>query len=270
MTNLDKSLDDIIREKQTKRPTRPSNNRPVGVGRRPLRSAGPVRRQPFARLHQQILPRSIAARAGRPAPMFSYHQLPSFTPAPPVGPKVRIKGLDPNWEAKDIRQIFMEQGFNVGKIWVHWDRSGRSEGRCDMALPTMQEARAVVQEMDGAEVDGFPLTLTLGSGPSPRSTPHMGAFGGGFGGGFGDGFGGGFGGYGAPRFNPTRTRTRTVTGMGRGMGPRPSGNGSRGRGGVASGRGGRGNRAERDRPTKTEEQLDEELQHYNKRDAMQE
>eukprot|EP00995_Heteronema_vittatum_P007682 NODE_2833_length_735_cov_50.419825_g1997_i0.p2 GENE.NODE_2833_length_735_cov_50.419825_g1997_i0~~NODE_2833_length_735_cov_50.419825_g1997_i0.p2 ORF type:complete len:227 (-),score=54.77 NODE_2833_length_735_cov_50.419825_g1997_i0:53-685(-) len=202
----DKSLDDIIAEKLARARRAPA--------------PGPIRRDFY-----------------RPAEHLPYPPAGErLTSDASSGVKVQVSGLDPNWESEDVKEIFTEQGFKVRNVYMQYDRSGRSRGRCELSFGSLREANDVVQDMDGAEVDGFPLNLTrVSTAPAPMWRPPM--------------YGGAFGG--APY------------GGGRGFGGPPMG-GYRGGGFGFGDRGRRGGRGGR-RPEKSKEELDRELAEYERR-----
>jgi len=175
MTALDKSLDELITEKRYQstrgggygtrdRDGMNRRDRMERLDRAPVRDP-PLRREPYddvRPVRHNDPPRmeyDTEVRAPR-APVS----------APPEG-RVRVDGLDPAWEAKDVREIFSEQGHIILRVYMHWDRSGRSQGSCEMSLDSVAHARALVDDMDGAEVDGFPLRISLARAPPPGAAP---------------------------------------------------------------------------------------------------
>jgi len=175
MTALDKSLDELITEKRYQstrgggygtrdRDGMNRGDRMERLDRAPVRDP-PLRREPYddvRPVRHNDPPRmeyDTEVRAPR-APVS----------APPEG-RVRVDGLDPAWEAKDVREIFSEQGHIILRVYMHWDRSGRSQGSCEMSLDSVAHARALVDDMDGAEVDGFPLRISLARAPPPGAAP---------------------------------------------------------------------------------------------------
>lgn len=82
---------------------------------------------------------------------------------------INVEGLDPNWQAKDIREIFCEQGYPVQQISILWDKSGRSQGKCKITLANAEIARTAQKDLDGAVVDGWPMKISLQGGQIARS-----------------------------------------------------------------------------------------------------
>jgi len=174
MTALDKSLDDIVAEKRFQssrgggygtRDRDDRMDRPERMDRAPFRDPPPRRERydDVAPIRRSDPPRGRIEHDedARPPRAAAAHQ----------EGRVRVDGLDPAWEAKDVREIFSEQGHTILRVYMHWDRSGRSQGSCEMSLDSVAHARALVDDMDGAEVDGFPLRISLARAPPPGAAP---------------------------------------------------------------------------------------------------
>lgn len=179
------------------------------------------------------------------------------------GPKVKVTGLDPDWDAKDIRDIFAEQGFTVTNVWLQFDKKEGRAGQADLAIRTFDEARKVAQDMDRAEVDGWPLAVfvaggaarSMGGGAGPRDEPR-----------------GGGGGNGAERDNGRRNMSKEELDeeLARGESSTNGGGGSGGRSGdeirrfadERNGGGGRNGEQDFSRRNKSKEDLDAELSKY--------
>lgn len=187
MAALDKSLDDLIREKKL---ARGGGGKGEGGGRNFRDDMGPRR----PRMTESAPVRRSDFLSRQPAAPYNdrgFNERRTFAAFEDVRPmpegRVRVEGLDPAWEAKDVREIFQEQGHPIVRVFMHWDRSGRSMGSCEMTLDSVNHAKSLVNDMDGAEVDGFPLSITLmrstQSAPPVQQVPARGGGGGGFGGG---------------------------------------------------------------------------------------
>jgi THO complex subunit 4 len=74
--------------------------------------------------------------------------------------------LDPSVGADDIKEIFQNLG-NVVKAVVFYDQERRSLGSAEVTFGNTVTATRAVEEYDGAEVDGRPMTLKLLSGVAP-------------------------------------------------------------------------------------------------------
>jgi len=107
----------------------------------------------------------------------------------------------------ELRQAFEVHG-EVQEVSVVRDRdTGRSRGFGFVEMPTNEEARAAIAELNGKDVGGRTITVNEARARQERGPGGGGFGGGGGGGGFGGGGGGGgFGGGGG--------------GGGRGRGPR--------------------------------------------------
>lgn len=179
MSALDKSLDDLILEKKSKAQTRGGggggrNERgfdDMGPRRQRMNDAGPVRRSDFLS-RQPAAPFNDRGFNDRRA-FGAFEDVRPVRAVPQQEGKVRVEGLDPAWEAKDVREIFQEQGHPIVRVFMHWDRSGRSMGSCEMTLDSVASARSLVNDMDGAEVDGFPLAISLVRGAATQQAPPV-------------------------------------------------------------------------------------------------
>lgn len=49
----------------------------------------------------------------------------------------------------------------IQKVSIHYDRSGRSEGRADVFYNSKEDALASIKRFDGLHVEGKPIRLTL-------------------------------------------------------------------------------------------------------------
>src|SRR5688572_12545973 len=114
-----------------------------------------------------------------------------------MGKKLYVGNLPFRVTDQDLNDIFAQVG-QVASAKVIMDRdSGRSKGFGFVEMNTDEEAQKAIDQMNGADLDGRPLTVNEAKPMAPRT----GGFGGGGGGGGGDrgggggrGFGGGGGG----------------------------------------------------------------------------
>jgi RNA recognition motif-containing protein len=95
---------------------------------------------------------------------------------------------------QDLNDIFAQVG-QVASAKVIMDRdSGRSKGFGFVEMSTDEEAQKAIDQMNGADLDGRPLTVNEAKPMAPRTGGFGGGGGGGGRGGFGGGGGRGFGG----------------------------------------------------------------------------
>jgi RNA recognition motif-containing protein len=106
-----------------------------------------------------------------------------------MGKRLYVGNLPYSVGDSDLQEMFAAHG-SVVSAQVVMDRdTGRSKGFGFVEMGTDQEAQNAIQAMNGAQIDGRPLTVNEARPKEPRSG------GGGYGGG-GYGGGGGRGGYG--------------------------------------------------------------------------
>ncbi len=113
-----------------------------------------------------------------------------------MGKRLYVGNLSYGIEDSGLQQMFEAHG-QVTSAQVIMDRdTGRSKGFGFVEMATDQEAQAAIQALNGADVEGRPLTVN-----EARPRTEGGGFGGGGGGGGRGGGGGGRGrGYGDRRY----------------------------------------------------------------------
>lgn len=119
-----------------------------------------------------------------------------------MGKKLYVGNLPFSATEDDLRSKFAQCG-TVETATIITDRdSGRSKGFGFVEMSNDEEAQAAINQYNGSDYDGRPMTVNEARPMAPRE-PRSGGFGGGFGGGGGNrdrnrrsGGGGGFGGRG--------------------------------------------------------------------------
>src|SRR5215218_10242561 len=108
-----------------------------------------------------------------------------------MGKKLYVGNLSYDVDSSALEQMFASHG-TVESAQIITDRdTGRSKGFGFVEMSTDAEAQAAITAMNGAQIDGRPLTVNETRPKEPR-----GGGGGGGRGGYGGGGGGGRGGYG--------------------------------------------------------------------------
>ncbi|HVS35922.1 MAG TPA: RNA-binding protein [Gemmataceae bacterium] len=118
-----------------------------------------------------------------------------------MGKKLYVGNLAYSIGDGDLQRLFGAHG-SVVSAQVIMDRdTGRSKGFGFVEMGSDQEAQAAITAMNGAEVEGRPLTVNEAR-PKPEGGRGPGGGGGrgGYGGGRGGGGGGGYGGGGGRRY----------------------------------------------------------------------
>ena len=107
-----------------------------------------------------------------------------------MGTKLYVGNLNYNTSEEDLRAAFGRDGRKVTEVSIITDReTGRPRGFAFVTMNNDQEARAAIEALNGAEVDGRTITVN-------EARPKTDRGGGGGGGGYGGGRGGGGGGRG--------------------------------------------------------------------------
>ncbi|KAH8815260.1 putative RNA binding protein [Xylogone sp. PMI_703] len=163
---MDKSLDDIVAERQDSRGPRGRRG-----GRRNDRNDYP---RDGVRKSTRDEPRSIDSEwvhdkfesdSGRRPARTERRRSPdraydSFTP------KLRVENLHYDLTEDDLDDLFNRIG-PVQKLSLVYDRAGRSEGIAYVTYEYAQDARRAIREFDGANAKGQPIRLiSIPAGPS--------------------------------------------------------------------------------------------------------
>jgi cold-inducible RNA-binding protein len=100
--------------------------------------------------------------------------------------KLYVGNLSFNTTENDLQDAFSAHGV-VAEVNLMMDRmSGRSRGFAFVTMSTPEEAQKAIEAMNGAALDGRPLTVNLAR-PKEERAPGGGGGGRGFGGGGGGG-----------------------------------------------------------------------------------
>jgi RNA recognition motif-containing protein len=102
-----------------------------------------------------------------------------------MGSRVYVGNLPFNVDEEQLRLLFEEGGRQVLEIKIVTDRdTGRPRGFAFVDMATQEEAQAAISSLNGTEVGGRTLTVSMARERQPRGGgPGRGGFGGGRGGG---------------------------------------------------------------------------------------
>ncbi|MFN8389883.1 MAG: RNA-binding protein [Bdellovibrionota bacterium] len=104
-----------------------------------------------------------------------------------MGNKLYVGNLSYGVGDRDLEEMFGQYG-TVQSAKVIMDRdSGRSKGFAFVEMGNDGEAKAAIEGLNGAEVEGRALTVNEARPKEDRGGPRGGGYGGGGGGGFGGG-----------------------------------------------------------------------------------
>ncbi|KAF3334618.1 THO complex subunit 4A-like protein [Carex littledalei] len=251
-SNLDMSLDDLIKKSKTPTPTTKPN---ISSSHRPLKDRRPLRRpspyptsipSPSSKYGVYSEQHIAAAAAAAAAAAVS-----GRSGAIETGTKLYISNLDYGVSNEDVKELFAEVG-EIKRYSINYDRSGRSKGTAEVVYAKKEDAMAAIRRYNNVQLDGKPMKIEfIGTNvevpplppvlptPPPLLQSPFPPF--------------------AMNWNPVLLNGMPKSGPGRGMsagGPR---------GGAFSGRGrgrGRGNGKARGKPVSTAD-LDAELDKYH-------
>ncbi|XP_076897793.1 THO complex subunit 4A-like [Bidens hawaiensis] len=247
MSNLDISLDDMIKMNKKSRASENPRSRPRNSG------PGPSRRLPN-RASKRSTPYG-APKVEAPDTTWGHDMYESHAAGRPArsnqssgietGTKLLVSNLDYGVSNEDIKELFAEVG-DLKRATIHYDRSGRSKGTAEIVFSRRRDAELAIKRYDNVQLDGKPMKIELvgtnignDGGPNNANGNQSGA----------------------PRRGGVMGRLRgggqTMTAQGGGGGR--GGGGGGGRGGRGKGRGRGGERAVK----VSAEDLDADLEKYH-------
>ncbi|NP_001334879.1 THO complex subunit 4A [Solanum lycopersicum] len=172
MSNLDVSLDDLIKRNKSSSSRNP-RPRTTGFGSGP----GPRRRFPN-RATNRPAPYSVhAPESTWDHDMFADHN-PSSVRRPGVsgigtGIKLLISNLDYAVSNEDIKELFLEAG-DIKRYSIHYDKSGRSKGTAEVIFSRRRDAEAAIKRYNNVQLDGKPMKIELaGTNIAPPALPPI-------------------------------------------------------------------------------------------------
>ncbi|CAI5504074.1 unnamed protein product [Closterium sp. Naga37s-1] len=174
-SELDQSLDDIIKSKKSSGRGGSRGGRGSGPGR----GYGPVRRsgrggfrstpygQPAAMVTDRAWQHDIydAGAVAVPAAGRAAGQ------GIETGTKLYVSNLDYGVSNDDVKELFSEIG-ELKRFSVHYDRSGRSKGTAEVVFARKADALAAMTRYNNVQLDGKPMKIELiGSTVAPAVPP---------------------------------------------------------------------------------------------------
>jgi len=261
---IDRSLDDIVTEKYKKRNAERRQQRDNRTG---VRGRGGFRgssrgRGGYNNNYRGGYNTGKNYHTNRPAPRSGPLYTSNYGQGNSYGGsvKVLVSNLDPGVSPKDVRELYSEFG-PTEKLTLNYDRSGRSQGTAEIWFTNKSDAMRAMHTYNGVPLDGKPMVVeVIGGSSSFRKSRN-----------FQDNnyqSGDYEISYAASKTRPGYVDHDRPAGEGRNVynkGPRN--NNYRGRGTFRGGRG--GSRIAGDqKPSKSEEDLDKELDSYLSKRAL--
>lgn len=168
------SLDDIIQAKRIQGPPPPPHHR--HLHRQPHRhGGGGVRRASFSRSPpRQTSPRrrtfmhsddhDTERRSWGPGPSAGHQR----RQRQPSHCRLIITNLHYEVSREDLRALFESIG-PVIRIYMHYDRAGRSNGKAEVTFERGDDARVALERFHQMPLDGLPMHIEMQTGPLQSS-----------------------------------------------------------------------------------------------------
>lgn len=185
---IDKSLDDIIKERKINGRGGKANGRGAGRGGRGFRrgqaSNAAANRSFGRRQNNGMVQKRRSAGAGSPlkgaASINGQWSHDLFQGRRSAGGRVEgsgqaklvISNLDFGVNDQDIKGLFQEFG-NIKKAAVHYDRSGRSLGTADVIFERKPDAIKALKKYNRVSLDGRPMDIKLTAGLETAVAPRL-------------------------------------------------------------------------------------------------
>ncbi|CAN4126171.1 unnamed protein product [Withania somnifera] len=178
MSNLDVSLDDLIKRNKTSISRNPRSTSGSGSGSNP----GPRRRFPNRAANRPSPYSSGTVHAPETTwdhDMF-VEQAPSYSAARggrmsgiETGVKLLISNLDYGVSNEDIKELFSEAG-DIKRYTIHYDKSGRSKGTAEVIFSRRRDAEAAIKRYNNVQLDGKPMKIEFtGTNFAPQALPPI-------------------------------------------------------------------------------------------------
>ncbi|CAN4114558.1 unnamed protein product [Withania somnifera] len=158
MSNLDVSLDDLIKRNKSSISRNPRSQTsgsgprrrfPNGAADRPSPySSGPVRAPETTWDHDLFVEQAPSYSAARGGGISGIE----------TGIKLLISNLDYGVSNEDIKELFSEAG-DIKRYTIHYDKSGRSKGTAEVIFSRRRDAEAAMKRYNNVQLDGKPMKI---------------------------------------------------------------------------------------------------------------
>ncbi|CAL5422549.1 unnamed protein product [Camellia sinensis] len=172
MSNLDKSLDDLIKMNKKSGAAAGAGGGGSNARGGRARNSGPG---PSRRLPNRTSNRSTPYSFGKVqapetnwqhdlfadhAAAVAYSAQVGRVSAIETGTKLLISNLDYGVSIEDIKELFSEVG-DLKRYSIHYDRSGRSKGTAEVVFSRRKDAEAAVKRYNNVQLDGKPMKVEI-------------------------------------------------------------------------------------------------------------
>ncbi|KAL4903954.1 hypothetical protein BDW74DRAFT_155716 [Aspergillus multicolor] len=171
---MDRSLDEIIAERPP-RQNRGQNRGPRNQGRRSNGVKKPYRDERVDLDLDWVHDKYEDDRDSRPSRGGRRARVDRYSPSPNrgafAGTRLRIENLHYDITETDLEELFCRIG-SISNVSLVYDRAGRSEGVAYVTYNRHSDARAAIEEFDGANAKGQPIRISItSSGPRRDRNP---------------------------------------------------------------------------------------------------
>lgn len=163
MSKYDKALDTIVAEEKKAKFAKRRQNQNRGRANNVLKKAKGGNPRNASRNGPRNGPRNGARRNSQPK-VITKTVVVRSAPSPrrePVktGPlKIHVSNLELAVTKLDMQELFQEFG-KLGKINMHFNENGRSQGTCDVTFARRADGIRAVKKYDGVPLDGRPMKI---------------------------------------------------------------------------------------------------------------
>ncbi|XP_009628483.1 THO complex subunit 4A-like isoform X1 [Nicotiana tomentosiformis] len=174
MSNLDVSLDDLIKRNKSSSSRNPRPRTSGSGSGSGSRGPGPRRRFPNRTANRPAPYSSGPVHA--PESTWDHDMFAEHAPAYPAargaggisgietGIKLLISNLDYGVSNEDIKELFSEAG-DIKRYSIHYDKSGRSKGTAEVIFARRRDAEAAIKKYNNVQLDGKPMKIEF-AGPN--------------------------------------------------------------------------------------------------------
>ncbi|KAI5791842.1 hypothetical protein EDC01DRAFT_96208 [Geopyxis carbonaria] len=169
---MDRALDETVRERSGRSRTN-SRRGPRGGVRKPGRSNGSSYDESRLWVHDKFDGDSPNDGFRKSNAMGEGRRGLGDSRIPPNGAKVKVENIHYDLGEEDLLSLFRQKG-PVLKLDLLYDRAGRSEGTAFVLFENEDDAHQAIRDFDGANAHGQPISLTIvarGNGRLSTSEP---------------------------------------------------------------------------------------------------